>query len=68
MKQRPFLIILAVLIGAVIYTYFAAEQPIERGMTLTPKQYIERVEENKRQRREERREQTEEAASGDTSR
>lgn len=50
MKQQPFLLIVAVLIGVIIYAYYAPETPPEQATTLTPKQYIELVEEKKRER------------------
>lgn len=52
MKQKPFLLILAVLIGVIIYAYYAPKESPERATTLTPKQYIELVEQKKQERRE----------------
>ncbi len=57
MKRLPFLLIVGVLIGVVLYVRFSSEDPPQRGTTLTPKQYIELVEEKKRQRLERQRNQ-----------
>lgn len=51
MKQNPFLLIVAVLIGVVIYAYYAPKESPERATTLTPKQYIELVEQKKQARK-----------------
>ncbi len=51
MKQKPFLLIVAVLIGAVIYAYYAPKEAPESATTLTPKQYIELVEQKKQERK-----------------
>lgn len=51
MKQNPFLLIVAVLIGVVIYAYYAPKESPERATTLTPKQYIELVEQKKQERK-----------------
>lgn len=51
MKQRPFLIIMAALVGVIIYAYYAPEESPERATTLTPKQYIELVEQKKQERK-----------------
>lgn len=53
MEQKPFLLIVAVLIGAIIYAYYAPKQAPERAATLTPKQYIELVEQKKQERKQE---------------
>ena len=52
MKIKPFFPILIVLIGVVIYAYYAPQQKPEPATTLTPKKYIELVEENRKQQRE----------------
>ncbi|AKH20504.1 hypothetical protein [Sedimenticola thiotaurini] len=51
MKQKPFLLIMVVLIGVIIYAYNAPEKSPESASTLTPKQYIELVEKKKEARR-----------------
>ncbi|WP_260294802.1 hypothetical protein [Sedimenticola hydrogenitrophicus] len=51
MKQKPFLLIVAVLIGVIIYAYYAPKESPERAATLTPKQYIELVEQKKQERK-----------------
>lgn len=51
MQQKPFLLILAVLIGVIIYAYYAPSEKPERAATLTPKQYIELVEQKKQERK-----------------
>jgi hypothetical protein len=53
MEQKPFLLIVAVLIGVVIYAYYAPKEAPERATTLTPKQYIELVEQKKQERKQE---------------
>jgi len=55
MKRQPFLLILAVLIGVIAYAYYSPDTPPEQATTLTPKQYIELVEEKKRERKEQER-------------
>jgi len=55
MKQKPFLLIVAVLIGVIIYAYYAPKESPERATTLTPKQYIELVEQKSRNARHRRR-------------
>ncbi len=51
MKQKPFLLIMVVLIGVIIYAYNAPEKSPESASTLTPRQYIELVEKKKEARR-----------------
>jgi hypothetical protein len=51
MKQKPFLLIVAVLIGVIIYAYYAPKESPEWAATLTPKQYIELVEQKKQERK-----------------
>ncbi|EGW53035.1 hypothetical protein TevJSym_bp00030 [endosymbiont of Tevnia jerichonana (vent Tica)] len=46
-NRNVFFIVLIVLIGAVIWALQNAEQPPEKGITLTPKEYIELVERKK---------------------
>ncbi len=50
MKIKPFFIIFPVLVGVVIYAYFAAEERPEKAVNLTPKEYIELVEQQKAER------------------
>lgn len=50
MRIKPFFPVFAVLVGAVIYAYYAPEERPEKGMTSTPKEYIELVEKNKAER------------------
>ena len=52
MKIKPFFPILIVLIGVVIYAYYAPQKKPEPATTLTPKKYIELVEKNREQQRE----------------
>lgn len=50
MKIKPFFPVFIVLVGVVIYAYNAPKQKPERATTLTPKEYIEMVEEKKKER------------------
>ena len=50
MKVKPFFIVFPVLVGVVIYAYFAAEEKPEGAANLTPKEYIELVEQQKTER------------------
>ena len=50
MKIKPFFPVFIVLVGVVIYAYYAPERRPEKATTLTPKQYIEMVEKNKAKR------------------
>lgn len=52
MQIKPFFVIFPVLIGVIVYAYYAPKDKPERATTLTPKQYIELVEKNKREKRE----------------
>ncbi len=47
MQAKPFFVIFPVLIGVIIYAYYAPKEKPERATTLTPKQYIELVEQKK---------------------
>ncbi len=47
MRIKPFFIIFPVLVGVVIYAYYAPEEKPEPATTLTPKEYIELVEKKK---------------------
>jgi len=51
MQIKPFFVIFIALVGTVIYAYYAPKQKPEKATTLTPKQYIELVEEKKKQRK-----------------
>lgn len=50
MQIKPFFPVFLVLVGVVIYAYYAPEDRPERATSLTPKQYIELVEKNRSQR------------------
>ena len=50
MKIKPFFPVFIVLVGTVIYAYYAMEKKPEKAMTATPKQYIKMVEEKKAER------------------
>ena len=50
MKVKPFFIVFPVLVGVVIYGYFTAEEKPEGATNLTPKEYIELVEQQKAER------------------
>lgn len=51
---KPFFLVFIVLIGVVIYAYYAPQKKPERATTLTPKQYIEMVEQKKAEKTEDR--------------
>ncbi len=46
MKIKPFFPVFITLVAVVIYGYYTAEKRPEKGITATPKQYIEMVEKN----------------------
>jgi len=50
MKIKPFFPVFAVLVGVVVYAYYAPQDRPEKGLTATPKEYIELVEKNKAER------------------
>ncbi|MCP4283814.1 MAG: hypothetical protein GY792_05105 [Gammaproteobacteria bacterium] len=50
MRIKPFFPVFAVLVGVVVYAYYAPENRPEKGITTTPKEYIELVEKNKAER------------------
>ena len=56
MKIKPFFLILLVLIGGIAYIYLKSDIRPEKGITATPKQYIEMVEKDKARRLKEERE------------
>ncbi|MCB1763607.1 MAG: hypothetical protein KDI27_10800 [Gammaproteobacteria bacterium] len=58
MRVKPFFPVFIVLIGVVVYAYYAPENRPEKGITSTPREYIELVEKSKAERR-----QQEESAS-----
>ena len=47
MNVKPFFVVFPVIVGAVIYAYYAPKQKPEGAVDLTPKEYIELVEKNK---------------------
>ena len=47
MNRLLFFVMLAALIGTVIYGYFAPEKPPDKAFTLTPGEFIQQVEKNK---------------------
>ncbi len=56
MKIKPFFLILLVLIGGIAYIYLKSDVRPEKGVTATPRQYIELVEKEKARRLQEERE------------
>jgi hypothetical protein len=52
MKVKPFFVVFPVLVGVIVYAYYAPEEKPEQATTLTPKQYIELVEQKKQEKRE----------------
>ena len=50
MKSKPFLLIIAALIGLIIYLKYTANEVPESAVTLTPKEYIQLVEKKKIER------------------
>jgi len=51
MQIKPFFVIFPVLVGVIIYAYYAPQDKPERATTLTPKQYIELVEKKKAEKK-----------------
>ena len=51
MKVKPFFVVFPVLVGVIIYAYYAPEEKPEQATTLTPKQYIELVEKKKQEKK-----------------
>jgi hypothetical protein len=47
MKIKPFTVIFIVLVGVVIYAYYAPEKKPETGTMVTPKKYIEMVQKDR---------------------
>ena len=64
MKVKPFFIVFPVLVGVVIYAYYAPQEKPEGATNLTPKEYIELVEQQKAERLEREKASQAEAASG----
>ena len=50
MKIKPFFPVFAVLVGVVIYAYYAPEERPEKGITSSPKEYMELVEKKRAER------------------
>ena len=61
MKIKPFFPVFIVLIGVVIYAYYAPRQKPEPAATLTPKEYIELVEKNRERQREDQKRESEQS-------
>jgi hypothetical protein len=51
MRVKPFFVVFPVLVGVIVYAYYAPEKKPEQATTLTPKQYIELVEQKKQEKR-----------------
>ncbi|MEJ1296667.1 MAG: hypothetical protein RPU64_13510 [Candidatus Sedimenticola sp. (ex Thyasira tokunagai)] len=47
MQIKPFFPVFIVLVGVVIYAYYAPKDRPERAINLTPKEYIELVQKNR---------------------
>ncbi|MES9901212.1 MAG: aldehyde dehydrogenase [Sedimenticola sp.] len=47
MQIKPFFPVFIVLVGVVIYAYYAPKNRPERAINLTPKEYIELVQKNR---------------------
>jgi hypothetical protein len=65
MQIKPFFVIFPVLIGVIVYAYYAPKDKPEGATTLTPKQYIELVEKNKREKQEQSMQETQQAGVKD---
>ncbi len=63
MKIKPFFLVLLVLIGGIAYIYMKSDTRPEKGVTATPRQYIEMVERDKAERLRAEREKREPAQS-----
>ena len=50
MRIKPFFPVFAVLVGVVIYAYYAPEERPEKGITSSPKEYMELVEKKRAER------------------
>ena len=51
MQIKPFFVIFPVLVGVIVYAYYAPKDKPERATTLTPKEYIELVEKKKMEKK-----------------
>ncbi len=51
MKIKNFLVILLAIIIAVAYAYYASEKKPDKGMTLSPKEYMQLIEKDKKDRK-----------------
>ncbi|HHH40149.1 MAG TPA: hypothetical protein ENK50_11325 [Sedimenticola sp.] len=51
MRVKPFFVVFVVLVGVVIYAYYAPEKKPRTGTMVTPKKYIEMVQEERAERR-----------------
>jgi hypothetical protein len=58
MQVKPFFVVFPVLVGVIIYAYYAPKDKPERATTLTPKQYIELVEKKKLEKKQVEKEQS----------
>ncbi|MES9898999.1 MAG: hypothetical protein ABW148_08255 [Sedimenticola sp.] len=47
MQIKPFFPVFIVLVGVIIYAYYAPKERPERAINLTPKEYIELVQKNR---------------------
>ena len=63
MRIQPFFPVFAVLVGVVIYAYYAPEDRPEKGIMSTPKEYIELVEKNRAERQKKDQEEKKSTAS-----
>jgi hypothetical protein len=67
MTVKPFFPVFIVLIGVIIYAYYAPDRKPEGASTLTPKEYIEMVEKNKAEKLEKKAEsEADESSSSST--
>ncbi|MCP5443088.1 MAG: aldehyde dehydrogenase [Chromatiaceae bacterium] len=59
MRIKPFFPVFIVLVGVIVYAYYAPEDRPEKGLTTTPKEYMEMVEKSRAERlkREQKQEQ-----------
>lgn len=64
MRIKPFFPVFIVLVGVIVYAYYAPEDRPEKGLTTTPKEYMEMVEKSRAERlkREQKQEQEQEQA------
>lgn len=50
MRIKPFFPVFVVLVGVVIYAYYAPKERPEKGLTTTPKEYMEMIEKSRTER------------------